>query len=215
MTTPEVVWRRLSQAGPDLERCRGWLSQAERAEMDRFLRAADRDRYALARGTLREQASRRLGVAPEQVTVTRDRLGKPALADATGLACNVSHSGDVVAVAFAAAREIGVDVEAHRDGIDHLDVAAGFMTPGERAAIARARRDERAQMFFRQWCFKEALVKALGTGLTRDPARFEIRFGTGNPRPVFVGDGEDDIGKGWRLAALAVGEGYSGALAWR
>ena len=191
MNRPEVVLRRVSEAGAGLERCRDLLSDAERTEMNRFLRAEDRDRFALARATLREGAGARLGLAPQSLVVVRDGLGKPTLPQAPHLGFNVSHS---------------VDLDA---------LASWFMTPAERAAFARAHGPERARAFFRQWCFKEALVKAVGTGLTRAPKRFEILFEEDAPRLAFVGQGEDDLGGGWGLAALDVAEGYSGALVWR
>jgi 4'-phosphopantetheinyl transferase len=209
---PDVVRRRVSQAR-DLPALRDLLSPDERAEEARYLRAGDRDRFALGRATLRQCAGRALGLAPQRVALARDAMGKPGLMDAPDLACNVSHSGDCVAVAFGRAPEIGVDVEAHRAGLDLNALAAAFMTARERAAMERAASQE--AFFYRQWCFKEALVKALGTGLALEPRRFEILFEGDAARVHFVGPGPDDVGGGWRLCALDMGEGYSGALAWR
>ena len=213
--TPRVEIRSLAASHDELPGFRARLTGAEQAAMARFLRQPDRDRFALGRGLLRELAAQRLGISAERLRIERDALGKPRLVEAAGLACNVAHSGDLVAVAIGPAREIGIDVEAHRNDIDLDAVGAAFMTPAERAAMARAAATDRVSFFFRQWCFKEALVKALGTGLTREPKRFELLFERDAPRVRFVGPGEDDIGGGWRMAPVEVGQGYSGALVWR
>jgi 4'-phosphopantetheinyl transferase len=213
--TPRVEIRSLAAARDDLPRYRGLLSVAEHAESARFLRQADRDRFALARGLLRELASHTLDASPDELRIERDSLGKPRLVDAASLACNVSHSGDLVAVALGPARQIGVDVEAHRPDIDLEAIGAAFMTPAERAAMRRAAPSQRGDFFFRQWSFKEALVKALGTGLTREPKRFEILFEGGAPQLQFVGPGEDDIGGGWRMTPLEARPDYAGAVVWR
>lgn len=191
------------------------LTMVERAEAARFLRLEDRQRFVAARSLLRAMAGDTLGAAPENIRIERDAFRKPILAEAPECGCNVTHSGSFVAAAIGIGRQIGVDIEQHRPELD-LDALAGtFMTRSEFAGMAALSPAARVRYFFRQWCFKEALVKALGTGLTRDPKRFEIIFEAGAPQIRFVGVGLDDIGDGWHLEEIAVPENYSGALAWR
>ena len=45
--------------------------------------------------------------------------------------------------------------------------------PDEQADFASTRGREKFHLFFTLWTLKEALIKALGTGFSLDPARFE------------------------------------------
>ena len=191
------------------------LTEAERAEAGRFLRIEDRQRFIAARSLLRRMAGSTLGAAPGEVRIERDALRKPILAEAPDYGCNVTHSGGFVAAAIGVGRQIGIDIEQHRPELNLDALATTFMTKSESTGLAALGDVGKVRYFFRQWCFKEALVKALGTGLTRDPKRFEILFDGNSPQIRFVGAGANDIGDGWRLEDLAVPENYSGAIAWR
>lgn len=132
-----------------------------------------------------------LGEAPE---IARDGHGKPYLVGRE-LAFNVAHSGELAVIAIARGGvELGVDVEEHRDRIDVTAVARRFFTAAEAAAVAAEPRQ-----FFRLWCRKEAWLKARGTGLVGLPLS-EVDMRVGAP-------------PGWFLEDLAVGDGYSGAVA--
>ncbi|CAN1549569.1 Sfp Phosphopantetheinyl transferase [Rhabdaerophilaceae bacterium] len=191
------------------------LIDAEVEEASRFLRADDRDRFILGRGALREAVGRILNRLPKSLDIRRDKHGKPRLVDAHGIHANVSHSGSLVAVALGTQAQLGVDVEMHRQDCAERSSARYFMSRNEQAAMVSLPEKQRIEYFFRQWCSKEALVKALGTGLLLDPTRFEITFDEHGPRLRFVGSMEDDVGSGWSIESLPVPAGYSAALAWR
>ena len=53
-------------------------------------------------------------------------------------------------------------------------MAARFCGSNERAALATVEGQERANLFYRLWTLKEALVKALGAGFACDPTAFEV-----------------------------------------
>jgi len=48
------------------------------------------------------------------------------------------------------------------------------MGPAERAELTSARGNHRLHLFYHLWTVKEALMKALGTGLSSDVSGFEI-----------------------------------------
>jgi 4'-phosphopantetheinyl transferase len=193
----------------------GLLSDEERARADRFLRPDDRRRSILGRGLLRRVLGRKLGRAPETLRFGTSAHGKPTLADAPGVAFNLAHSGDWVLVGVAEAAEIGIDIEAHRADLDLSGVARAVFTSSEQAAIRTGPAAETAVRFFRQWTFKEAVVKAVGLGLSLDLKGFEIDFQTGAPRLVrHRAEGLGDV-SAWRLEAIPAEPGYSAALALR
>jgi 4'-phosphopantetheinyl transferase len=191
------------------------LTLQERARADRFRHIDDRRRYIVGRGVLRRMLGRRLDRAPGSLAFGSSPHGKPTLADAGEIAFNVSHSGDHVLVAVGRAAAIGVDVEQMRPGVDLVGVGARVFTPGELASIAGAPDDEKTSRFFRHWTFKEAVVKAVGLGLSLDLKRFEIAFPNDSPQLISHGAPELGTASGWRLEAVAVADGYSAALAVR
>jgi 4'-phosphopantetheinyl transferase len=93
--------------------------------------------------------------------------GKPALVDGGPLRFNLAHTDGVVLVAVSARAEIGVDVERVTDTpVDDamLEVA---MASDERAALrAISDGEARRRAFFATWARREAVLKALGVGLS-------------------------------------------------
>jgi 4'-phosphopantetheinyl transferase len=191
------------------------LTLEERARAERFRQSDDRRRYILGRSLLRTMLGRRLDRAPGSLIFGANAHGKPTLADADGLAFNVSHSGDYVLVAVGDAAAIGVDVEQWRPDLALMDVGRRVFTAAELALIRDAPEAEKAFRFFRQWTFKEAVAKACGLGLSLDLRRFEVAFADHAPRLLSHGAWALGAASDWRLEAIPVGEGYCGALAVR
>jgi 4'-phosphopantetheinyl transferase len=108
----------------------------------------------------------------------------------------------------AAGREVGVDIEHVNYDRELVELAEQALTHRERALLDNLHSEtERRMGFFRAWTRKEAFLKARGDGLATPPADV---------------DTEDELGKihvrgrwqpGWRVDDLAVGHGYSGAVA--
>ena len=153
------------------------LDGAERVRRDRFQNARARRHFVLCRAALRSLLCEQLGCANERLSFAAAEGGKPyALVDGRPVAVgfNVSHSGRHGLIALAPGGRVGVDVEecvARRD-LDRL-IGAVF-GPEERADLAAVAGPERIRLFFRFWTLKEAVTKALGTGLSFDVSGFEI-----------------------------------------
>jgi 4'-phosphopantetheinyl transferase len=115
-------------------------------------------------------AARYLG-AP--VHVTRPPTGKPELVG-SDLAVSLAHSGEVVLVAIAQTREVGVDVEVLRPEAARWSLVDHALTEHERQRLDVLAAPTRAECFLRVWTRKEAILKAAGTGLGIDPRRLEL-----------------------------------------
>src|SRR5262245_40106295 len=87
------------------------LSADEEARARRFRFDDDRRRYLGGRGLVRVLLGRYLQIAPDRVRFDYTRFGKPHLAagvEPRALQFNVSHSGELLLIAVAAGRALGV-----------------------------------------------------------------------------------------------------------
>ena len=95
------------------------LGPDEKVRANAFLKPVDRDRYIAAHGVLRILGEQILGV---EVQITVNAYGKPQFLN-TPLQFNLSHSGNVILLAFSLNSPVGVDVEQKRE-IDDLSLIA-------------------------------------------------------------------------------------------
>lgn len=154
-----------------------WLDAAERRRLLRFRIRGPGRRFALCRAALRAVLASRLACRNERITFGADDHGKPfAMVDGVpaAISFNVSHSGDHGLIAVSARGGLGIDVE-ERQPRRHMDLLIDTVfTETEQVAFTTAEGNDRTDLFLDFWTIKEALVKALGTGLYTDPATFEI-----------------------------------------
>jgi 4'-phosphopantetheinyl transferase len=145
-------------------RCRDVLDGSERARAAAFLKERDRQQFTVAHGALRILAGRALRVTPSALRWDRGPYGKPALAAPwSGLSTSLSHSADLVAVAIAAGRAVGVDVQHLVPRLDVVAMSTRFFPAAEAAYVATGPdASARADRFTRLWSRKEAVVKAAG-----------------------------------------------------
>lgn len=105
---------------------------------------------------------------------TEDRLpdGKPYIRNKPDFHYNLSHSGNLVVLAYGST-ELGVDVERIRSDVDAEGIGRRFFTPQEQQFLKDGASDER-QRFFELWTKKESYLKYLGTGLKKDLRSFSV-----------------------------------------
>lgn len=198
-----------------------FLAPAEADRAARIIDHAERRRFVVTRGTTRVVLARVVDCAPADVVIDQrcDRcssgdhgpLRVRGVRGTLPLACNVSHSGTLGAIAIARNGRVGVDVEqlVVRDDVDAI--ATVVCTAGERTALAGLAPGERPDAFHRCWTRKEALAKAVGLGV-RLPFD-EIAVGVG-PSPVLAPDGERPPPLvGLHVADLPTVDGHAGAVA--
>jgi 4'-phosphopantetheinyl transferase len=161
------VWRaRLDRLPYDLEVS---LSDEEKARADRFHREEDRNRFMVARAILRKILADCLDRADEprgrMLRFGYGAYGKPFLLDDPQLCFNVSHSEDLIVIAATRVGDVGIDIERQRLMKDMDGIANLVFSDAERAAIFGCPPAARAMVFYRIWTRKEALIKAMGSGL--------------------------------------------------
>ena len=180
-------WREIDGAdvlhvdlAPDPEReafAFGLLDEEEKARWRRFAVERPKRQFSLCRGALRIQLSQRLGCSNRALSFDYLEHGKP-VARVHGrrapVEFNVSHSGRHGLIAFSERESLGVDVEERLPRRDLDGIGGKVYGPAERRALAAAIGAQKVHLFFRLWSLKEALIKALGTGFSLSPSRFEV-----------------------------------------
>ncbi|HUQ53146.1 MAG TPA: 4'-phosphopantetheinyl transferase superfamily protein [Gammaproteobacteria bacterium] len=124
--------------------------------------------YLASRALLRHSLARHTARSAAELRIETSADGKPSCVG--GPEVSVSHSGDIVMCALAAAGAVGVDVETAGPR-SVAAVAERFFTAAEARWVA-AQPEPR----FRQlWVLKEAYLKALGVGLAGGLSSLECR----------------------------------------
>jgi len=193
------------------------LDAGELARASGFHHEADRTRFLLSHGLLRALAAHYVDRPAAGLAFDTGEFGKPQLAglDKGRLAFNLSHSGDLILLAFAREGRIGVDVERWSSRLgdsEQARIARSVFSAGERATIAQLPAEARRAAFYSVWTRKEAYIKATGFGLSRGLDHFEVSV---HPHPACLrSDGSLETGvAGWRIFDLPPEPGYSAALA--
>ena len=161
------------------------LDDGERARWSRLLHRGVRRQHTLCRAALRINLCERLGCSNGELSFGYLEHGKPfAKVNGTpsNVNFNVSHSGRHGLIAFAEQGALGVDLEMRASGRDFDGIGSSVYRPRERRALSAAAGSDKAYLFYRLWSLKEALIKALGTGFSLNPARFEV------PRRIIEGE---------------------------
>jgi 4'-phosphopantetheinyl transferase len=176
-----VWWADAGCADPALA---ALLPASDRERAGRLRRAADRDRTIVAWALVRILLGDLLGEDPAGVAIERRCVrcgagdhGKPVLADTSaGIEFSLAHSGSHVAVALSRAGAVGIDVECLKANMDYRPLARNTLTADE--AVAFEAGGARPHDFLRTWVRKEAVTKAVGTGVA---SRFET-FAVSGPQ---------------------------------
>lgn len=162
------VWRASLCNAPDgLDEL---LSPEETARAARFHFERDANRYRSGRGLLRVILARYVRLHPRRLSLTSGAHGKPLLDVQHGLRFNASHSGDLVLVAVAVEREVGIDLEMLRDDVDVERLAADILSVPAAEDLRSRPHAERVRRFFELWTETEAILKAKGIGLLQGTA---------------------------------------------
>ena len=176
----------LTPRGGSADKALSWLDEDEHERWQRYVFDRSRRQFALCRSSVRSILCRQLDCRNDQLTFGFAEHGKPFALVAGApvpISFNVSHSGRHGLVGITSKGRLGVDVEERIPPNDIDGISEFVFGPYEQSDIARATGNDKSHLFFTIWTLKEALIKALGTGFSLNPSRFEIpsamRDGTG------------------------------------
>jgi 4'-phosphopantetheinyl transferase len=188
------------------------LSADERRRAASFISVQHRRRFIIGRGRLRQILSLYVALPPEALRFRYGAHGKPTLSPSRSRPhFNLSHSAGMAALAIAAC-DVGIDIEEIRP-VDSA-VAERFFSTGENAALRALRGVDRRDAFYRCWTRKEAVVKAVGKGLSLRLASFDVSIARAAPFLLFL-EGCKDATSEWCIVDVALPRGLVGAIAAR
>jgi 4'-phosphopantetheinyl transferase len=212
----DVWYAALERPARQHRRLAATLSADEHQRGARYARERDRRWFIAGRGLLRTLVSRYLGREPASLTFSYGPAGRPEVAGlpgGTGIRFSLSRSGGLAVIAVTRGRPIGVDVEALRPLPEAERIARLHFTPREYAELRATREQRRPEVFLRGWTAKEAVLKAIGDGLTRPLDSVEVAFAPDVPLALRALDGDAAAATSWSLTALSAVPGYVAALA--
>ena len=154
-----------------------WLDEQELDRWARYRYDRPKREFVLCRATLRYLLCSTLGFENKNLSFDTLEHGKPfGLVDGklAPVSFNVSHSGKHGLIAIGSKGMLGIDVEERAARVNFDLMIRTVYGPNEQADFEFLRESDRRRLFFKLWTLKESLIKALGTGFSLDPARFEI-----------------------------------------
>lgn len=210
------VWRvSLEVPGHEIESLKKILVPEEIERANKFYFEKDRRHWTVAHAALRSMLGQYLNVNPRDILFTTNDYGKPSIVyppAGTHLYFNLSHSGGLALYAFAYGRQVGVDVEYMRAGIEYNELATHSFSAQECAALYALPADVQEEAFFLCWSRKEAYIKARGKGLSLPLDQFDVSLAPDKPAALLASREEPHATEHWSLHALAPGNRYAGAL---
>ena len=212
------VWKAsLERPASLVARLRQLLTEDELARADRFHFDKDRNHFTVGRGLLRLLLSQYLDLRPGSVQFDYGHQGKPSLKDSDieqkhRLQFNLSHSKNIVLYAVTLQRELGVDVEYHRELKDLESMARFSFSPQENAMLRQVPATLQLKAFYNCWTRKEAYIKALGDGLAHPLHQFDVSLIPGEPAQLLRAERSETEKSRWLLKEIYPEKGYTAAL---
>jgi 4'-phosphopantetheinyl transferase len=172
----EIWWARLSTQAIDPN----WITDLDPAERERlaaYVRQEDKNRFLLGCTIVRRLLAHHQQLPPASIRLDRrcPDCGRPhGKVHAEGAELSITHSGDLVGVAFDPRTPIGLDVELVNPDVDAIALARVSLAPQETDDLVRRAPADRPAAFTTYWTRKEAAVKATGEGIRTDLTKLVV-----------------------------------------
>lgn len=153
----------------DLE---NYITRDEKLRADKFHFIEDRNTYISCHGMLRLILSKKLNKNPKEIIFLNDINNKPGL-NRNPLYFNITHAREAFAFVISKHFYAGIDMENADRRIDLIPILNTFFSNKERKFILESKIDTKKR-FFLLWTRKEALLKAIGTGITTNLPQVEV-----------------------------------------
>jgi 4'-phosphopantetheinyl transferase len=168
--------------------------------------AKDRREFVVTRAVLRQILAHYTGEAAADLCFDSSSSGKPVLRGRQGLHFSVSHSSGLALLAIAR-NPVGIDVEQTRSGILWQTAVGHYLSPREQSYVQALPVAARTVALHRCWTRKEAVLKALGTGLLYPPQQVRVLPESKKPCVVSL------LERRWVVRQVPAPRSYTAAVA--
>ena len=213
------VWRcPLDLAADQSDKFNKCLSEQERHRAKQFRFGGKRYQFVTTRARLRPSLSRATGSLASEIEIEVSASGKPFLAGkahSSDVQFNVSHTDGLALIAITRGQAIGIDVESLEQSVQHTRLAENYFSAKEKNTIAALPSEQVPASFFACWTRKEAVLKAIGTGIVHGLDSFDVATEpqiTHCQTELHSEDGSVDT---WCVETLPCGAEFLGALAYQ
>ena len=191
------------------------LSEAQRKRAARLRIAEKRHQYVIAHGLTRRILGHALSVSPAEIEFSRGPKGKPYIGGelaAEGLQFNMTHTSHMALIALTREREVGIDIERVRQNLQWEKLAKRYFSPDEYKSFEVQPANDRLRVFFVCWTRKEAVLKAIGTGIGGGLGSFDVSVDPASA-PRLLGNRWNGRFHGhWSMANIDTGSDYVATL---
>ncbi|WP_217166214.1 4'-phosphopantetheinyl transferase superfamily protein [Streptomyces sp. AC512_CC834] len=195
-----------------LRRCAAFLPPDELARLGHLV-ASQRALYASAHAALRGVTAAYAGVHWSQVAFVRGTFGKPYVRGRPGLRVSLAHTGGMSLIAVSRDGPVGVDVERIVPLRDPAGMRRQILSDWEADRWPTDREDAAHTGLFAHWTCKEAVLKAIGSGLAGDLTAVRVTPGARRAGPVPVHAAPGAPTRRWTVRLVDLGPHYRAAVA--
>ena len=186
------------------------LSNNEIERARKFLSDSDRNTYIACHGNLRIILSSKLGRSPSQIEILSDENNKPFLKQ-NPLHFNISHDRNAFAIAVSEYTPVGIDIEKIKHDLEYSSLLNSVFTSQEISSV-RDNPVVAREIFFLLWTRKEALLKAMGTGIIDDLNKIDVSGMANEVRKVNLDNlkikAPEAVSKDYFIYSLGVSDYY-------
>ena len=210
------IWRIPTQLGDaQIAHFESVLSASQRSRAARLRVDEKRRQYIIAHGLTRRILGRALSVAPEAIEFVRGPKGKPYLGGAhtdNGIQFNMTHTSHMALIAVTRRGEVGIDIERVRHNLQWEKLARRYFSVQEYEAYRTQPPDARLRTFFVCWTRKEAVLKAIGTGIGGGLDSFDVSVDPDSPPRLLDNRWDGRFHGDWSMVHLEPEQPYVGTL---
>lgn len=186
------------------------LSDQERGQSRKFFNNPLRDNYILSHGILRSLLSCYVSKRSQDINFLANQYGKPFLANNKNkIQFNMSHSKEYAAYIIALENQVGIDIEWEDKDVNIEEITELVLSPTERIHFNRLNEREKVHNFYEIWTKKEAIIKAIGQGLSYPIKMIDTIGSALNSNFYYVSSDN----KPYYYSKLGNLDGYVGAIA--
>lgn len=174
--TALIFTAHLPSLAQNLEELWTFLCDQEKSHADKFINSNLKDKYITSHGLLRYLLAFYIKIEePQNIQYSINQFGKPFLKDNNcRVQFNMSHSKDYAAYIIALDSLVGIDIEWKDKTVNFQEIVDFVLSPSEINIFNKLNSEEQFHAFYNIWTKKEAIIKAIGQGLSYPIKTIEI-----------------------------------------